>query len=113
MRLLSFVALLVASTALPACSLPGGAVGCDFREGSVNGPEARCQERTGAQSAGFDAMCASLGGDAVDGGCPMDGVVAGCTAAAPAGDITDWYYEPTTMEEITADCEGEGEVIEP
>jgi hypothetical protein len=92
------------------------ATGCDFRDGSVNGPEPRCQERTGAQSAGFDAMCESLGGTAVDGGCPTDGIVAGCdlSVAGTAGEIFDWYYAPETAETVAVTCDEDGApVVEP
>ena len=92
------------------------AVGCDFRDGSVNGPEPRCQERTGAQSAGFDATCEALGGTAVDGGCPSEGIVAGCdlSVAGTAGEVIDWYYDPKTVEEITTECtDDDATFIEP
>lgn len=96
---------------LLACAPPS--VGCDFRDGGANGPENRCQERTGAQAAGFSQMCSTLSGEPVDGGCPMDGVVAGCSdGSVPAGEVIDWYYAPETLETVTAECE-DGTVIEP
>lgn len=111
MRGLLFAPLLL----LTGCGALDASVGCDFRDGSLAGPEARCQERSGAQASGFDAMCEGLGATPIDGGCEMEGVVAGCEtlAAGAAGQIVDWYYEPTTPAEVDESCEGEGTVIEP
>lgn len=106
------VLLLVPLATLAGC-VPDIATGCDFREGSLNGPEDRCQERTGVQASGFDAACEASGGVVVDGGCPMDGVVAGCTTAASGGEITDWYYAPETLESVTEECESGGDLVEP
>lgn len=104
----TFLALSLLAT-LPAC---GGdfsdIVGCDFRD-----DDARCQDRTDLQANGFSEMCEVSGGVVVDEGCPMDGVVAGCTSALPGGDVTDWFYAPETLETVTAACEGEGTVVEP
>lgn len=99
---------------LLACSLLDQTVGCDFRNGSLNGPEDRCQDRDGAQATGFDAACEAAGGEVVDGGCPTDGVVAGCEleGGSAAGTVTDWYYGPETVESVTAECDGEGELVE-
>jgi hypothetical protein len=58
-------------------------------------------------------MCDGLGGETVDGGCDREGVVAGCDMGGVAGDVVDWYYAPTTREEVEADCDGEGTVVDP
>ncbi len=111
-----FLVATLLSAALPLAGCGLGAletIGCDFRAGSLNGPEDRCQERGGLQSTSFDSACTVSGGEVVEGGCDMEGVVAGCTLDSGSGDITDWYYAPTTLDEVTADCEGEGTVVEP
>lgn len=107
--------ILALPLSLAGCDLGGGAVGCDFREGSLNGPEDRCQERTGLQAATFDAACEASGGVPVDGGCPMDGVVAGCllNGSGANGDVIDWYYAPETVESVTSSCGSSDEFIEP
>lgn len=102
---ISFSALLVA----PAGCGFGSTTSCDFREGSVNGPEPRCQERGGVQGGEtFKAACEGLQGEALDGECPADGIVLGCDIG---NDVTDWYYAPKTVEEVTQDCEDEGGTI--
>ena len=102
-------ALLVTS----GCGADG--IGCDFREGSVNGPEPRCQERTGLQGLPvFGATCEALQGTAIDGGCPREGAVAGCIIGSGGGDVIDWYYAPTTREEAEIKCvDDDGELVEP
>ncbi len=96
--LFSVAVLVVAVTA--ACER---AVGCDFRNGSLNGPEDRCQERAGIQSTGFDGACVASGGEVVDGddGCPTEGIVGGCDLGQG---VIDWYYEPTTQDELESNC---------
>ncbi|MES2641273.1 MAG: hypothetical protein V4850_17415 [Myxococcota bacterium] len=108
MRPLLFVLPLLAG-----CGAFDSAIGCDFREGSSNDPEPRCQERTGVQATGFDVTCEGIGAIPVEGGCPTEGIVAGCdiTAAGTTGEVIDWYYAPETLETVTANCTG-GTVIE-
>jgi len=99
-------------TALVGCG--GTKVGCDFRESGANGPEPRCQERSGLSSALFGNFCELLEGDNVSGGCPEDGIVAGCDIGAQ-GDgtrVIDWYYAPKTREDVEAECE-DGDVVDP
>lgn len=105
--------LLFALPLLAGCGALDSATGCDFREAATS-PEPRCQERTGLQATGFDVTCEGIGGVAVDGGCPTEGIVAGCdiTAAGTSGEVIDWYYAPETVETVTADCTGGGTVIE-
>ena len=86
----------------------GAAVGCDFRTGSVNGPEDRCQERAGVDAEAFRGACEGLQGEVAEGGCPEAGRVLGCVISdTPLSTTTNWYYVP--MERATADqrCEGE------
>ncbi len=104
-RLMCAAAVVVVVVTAAGC---GGAVGCDFRQ--KDNPEDRCQERRNIQSVGFDAACQALSGKAVDGGCPTDGIVAGC---ALSGDITDWYYAPKTRDDVVSACDGDGDVIDP
>lgn len=109
------IRLLLAAALFPAALLATGcaaATGCDFREGSANGPEPRCQERTMLQASGFGAVCEGLGGTAVDGGCPSEGIVGGCTTDAGTGTITDWYYDPITEAEIQETCVNDGSTYE-
>lgn len=89
-----------------------GTTSCDFREGSVNGPEPRCQERSGVQGGGetFKTACEALQGEAIEGECPQEGIVLGCDLG---GDVIDWYYSPKTEEEVKADCENEGTIVQP
>jgi hypothetical protein len=89
------------------------AVGCDFREAPDGRQEDRCQERRGFQALGaFGATCDGLGGETIDGGCPTEDIVAGCDLGGD-GDVIDWYYPPKTRADVEAECEGEGEVIDP
>ncbi|MFN7146828.1 MAG: hypothetical protein ACK4YP_23845 [Myxococcota bacterium] len=104
MRALLALSLLAA---LPACGVGGDTIGCDFRQDD----DPRCQDRTGLQSNGFDVACEASGGVVIDGGCPTDGSVAGCTSALPGGDVTDWYYAPETLETVTATCESDGAAL--
>ena len=108
-------ALLLLPLTLSGC-LVAGTIGCDLRvDSAVNGPEDRCQERTGLQgNALFGGFCEVLGGDEVKGGCPTDGIVAGCDiseGAGVTGGVIDWYYEPTTLEEVEADCASDDGVV--
>ena len=109
MKTHSVLTLLAAPALLMVLSSCGGAngIGCDFRAGSLNGPEARCQERRGVQAPAFGPACAAAGGEKLDDGCPRDGIVGGCDLGQ---DVFDWYYAPTTVDEITCDS---GEVLDP
>ncbi len=86
---------------LTSCGV--GAVGCDFRNTTtLNGPEPRCQERTGLESISFAQSCDALGGASVDGGCEREGIVGGCKVDGSDA-IIDWYYEKT-VDEVKAEC---------
>ena len=64
---------------LSGCGAFGGSSFCDFRQGSSNGPEPRCQERVNTISAEvFKGACTAAGGIPSSGTCPREGVVAGC-----------------------------------
>jgi hypothetical protein len=95
---------------LLGCGTVGNAVGCDFRNGSVNGPEDRCQERSGLSSSTFAASCDALSGETVDGGCPRDGSVGECDLGTQGDgtDVIDVYYSPMTAEEAEAECGDDG-----
>jgi hypothetical protein len=104
-----FVAVVVASLG-SGC----GKVGCDFRGGSVNGPEDRCQEREGISATMFMLGCAAAGGEQVEGGCPEEGRVFGCNLGLQ-GDlttVTDWHYEPLTAEDAVDTCDSEDAIID-
>lgn len=92
----------------------GGTTSCDFRDGSVNGAEPRCQERSGIQaSSTFKALCESLQGKAIDGPCPGD-IVLGCDISEGEGSVVDWYYAPKTADDVKADCASDhGEIVNP
>lgn len=103
----ALVIVVVSSLALTGCST---AVGCDFREvedGLNNGPEPRCQERTGFQAASFGPACAALSAKVVEGGCPRDGIVFGCEVSGGGGDVVDWYYPPKTRADAETECGSE------
>lgn len=100
--------LLVVTAVTAGCDR---AVGCDFREAQFTGAEPRCQERSGLQANGFDLVCEGLQADPVEGGCPVEGIVAGCAVEGGGTDVVDWFYPPTTREEVEADCDTE--VLEP
>lgn len=102
---LACIFALLALAPLTGCGVTD-AVGCDFRGGSVNGPEDRCQERSGVSAASFGATCEALGGEVLDGGCPRDGAVGECDLGAQ-GDGThvyDVYYSPTTVDQARSEC---------
>ena len=109
--LLALFSLLLAPA---ACALAGGTTGCDFREDSVNGPEPRCQERSGLQGGTtFSTTCSALKGKAIDDGCPRAGIVSGCDISDD-GTVIDWYYAPTTVEEVAKQCaDDKGKVVSP
>lgn len=108
--------LLVAAMAVvvQGCGLLGSGA-CDFRDGSANGPENRCQERVQTVSAEpFKAACTALGAKPSDGTCPRQGVVGGCFIGAQ-GDgskVNDWYYAPLTREDVMREC-GSDPFLEP
>jgi hypothetical protein len=115
-RLLLLVLGLGAASLTSACGV-AGAVGCDFREGGANGAEDRCQERGGLGASVFGATCEALQGKVAQGGCPREGIVVGCQVGQE-GDgtpVIDWYYAPTTREEVeTQKCLGSNEeLVEP
>jgi hypothetical protein len=106
----SLCALLVA----PLACLADGPIGCDFRKDSVNGPEPRCQERSGIQaSTAFGPTCATIQGETLDDGCPRSGAVAGCDISGD-GTVVDWYYAPKTKDDVTKDCaDDDGKLVAP
>ena len=113
MRIMSLFGLIcsLSSLALSGCGGANG-VGCDFREvkdGLNNGPEPRCQERTGFQALSFGPACAALNAKVVDGGCSRDGIVFGCRIGA---EVTDWYYAPKTRDNAASEC-GSKTVLDP
>ncbi len=105
----------VSAVVLSGCGIFSGSSACDFREGSSNGPEPRCQERVETVSADvFKAACGVAGGKSSDGKCPREGVVAGCMIGVQ-GDgskVNDWYYAPKTRSEVMSEC-GSDPFLEP
>ena len=95
--------------ALTGCG-GGTSVGCDFREEMING--IRCQQRDGIQSYGFAQACEVAGGTPIDGPCPDEGKVKGCVSDSTE-DVTDWYYEPMSLEQIEIECQNDGTLIDP
>lgn len=111
----SFLLSASALIALPACDVGGEAVGCDFRDapegGLSNGPEPRCQERSGIGARTFGPSCESVGGAVVEGGCPRDGIVFGCDLGDSGTDpVIDWYYAPLTDADTETYC-GSDEIV--
>ena len=102
--LFCFAVAVVAVTA--SC---GDAKGCDFRDGSLNGPEDRCQERAGLQGIGFGPACQTSGGEELDEPCPDEGKVSGCDLGQG---VTDWYYEPMPLEEAQGNCGASEPVVD-
>ena len=100
------LAVFVTSFVSTSCGGPNG-IGCDFREGSLNGPEDRCQERRGFQAPAFGPSCAAAGGETLDDGCPREDIIGGCDLGQ---DVFDWYYPPTAVDDINCDS---GEVLPP
>jgi len=96
---------------LGGCGVVFDTVGCDFREDSANGPEPRCQERSGLQgNIAFQETCDTLAGELVDGGCPdEDEIVFGCQQGA---DVIDWFYPPKTMDDADNEC-GSSTILDP
>lgn len=111
-RILFFAAC---TLVLSGCGVFGGSSACDFREGSSNGPEPRCQERVDTISAEvFKGACTAAGGKPSDGTCPREGVVAGCMIGVQ-GDgskVNDWYYAPKTRADVMNEC-GSDPFLEP
>ncbi len=110
MRVPLLLAVVVAALTATAC----GKVGCDFRDGSVNGPEDRCQEREGISAGVFSGACLAAGGETVEGGCPEEDRVFGCNLGLQ-GDlttVTDWHYEPLTAEDAANTCDSEEAIID-
>lgn len=97
MKVIVCFVVVVLAAAVSGCDT----VGCDFRDGSLNGPEDRCQDRSGFQSIGFKEACGASGGEAVEGGCPVEGVVFGCDLGQG---VTDWYYDPTSPDDDESEC---------
>jgi hypothetical protein len=97
---------LFALTTMSACGGFGSYVACDFREGSLNGKEDRCQERYGISAPTFEQACKASGGKSSSGRCPSTGVVGGCELGTQ-GDgtkVVDWYYAPMTQANAKKEC---------
>ena len=102
-----FLGCLVSSIAvLPALTGCGNAVGCDFRADSVNGPEDRCQERSGLSASSFSGACEALQGEVLDGGCPREDAVAECSLGLQGDgtEVIDVYYAPMPVDEAESAC---------
>lgn len=98
--------LLVATVGcVSGCGL-GGYVACDFRQGSLNGPEDRCQERHGLSAPAFKGACTASGGTPTDGRCPSANVVGGCNLGLQGDgtEVLDWYYTPMTVAQAKSNC---------
>lgn len=104
------VSLLALLLVLPAACDVAPAVGCDFQNGSANGPEPRCQSREGADSGALAATCDALGGETIDGGCDTSTSLGGCNVSEGnvLTTVIDWYYPPLTAEEAAAECAESG-----
>ena len=125
-------ALLLAPLLLTGClaDLLGDAVdrttlACDLRDPDSIEPRDYCQEwRCVIDSPGSDttprALCASMGAAFHEGGCPSEGIIAGCYTGdqGDGGQNIWWFYDttwdgqPATLEDAEAECEGDGEIIE-
>lgn len=81
-------------------------MGCDFRDGSLDGPEDRCQDREGLDASTFGATCEALGAEAVSGGCDLAGAVGGCDISEgnPLTTVINYYYSPLTATDGEAEC---------
>ena len=111
LRLLPFALALILTGCFPAIGgVGGGHVGCDFRNGSVNGPEDRCQDREGIDASSFATTCEQLDGEVVEGGCDLTGIVGGCdiSAGSTVTTVIDYFYAPTTEADAMADCDSDG-----
>lgn len=121
------IAVLLAACATLSCGIIGGDAACDFREGSLNGPEPRCQEYEGSVASGtFKGACIASGGKVIDGLCPREGTLGGCILGTQGDGSrpTDWYYpappsEPgyndgwDDAEDVKRVCTGAGEEFVP
>lgn len=101
--------VLIASTSVSSCgalSALGGYAACDFRKGSLNGAENRCQERHGVSASAFKGACSAAGGMSSDGRCPSAGVVGGCNLGTQGDgtEVLDWYYSPDTAVTTKSNC---------
>ena len=101
----------LATLGLAAAGCGAGPTGsCDFRNGSVNGAEPRCQEWIGGVvtvTGTYEATCTTVKGLYRSGECPRDGIVAGCeqkTNNADGSRTIDWYYAPKTAADIMSSC---------
>lgn len=104
------ILLFVSAFALSGCfpiSVGGGHIGCDFRDGSVNGPEDRCQDREGLDASVFGSTCEGLEGEVIDGGCDTTDAVGGCDISEenPLTTVINFYYPPMTVADAQAECE--------
>ena len=124
LRILSSACLVLASLAWGCGGSNVGA--CDYRQGSSNGPEPRCQEMrssTPGSVESFLAACRTAGANPIEGECPREDMVAGCDEGAlPDGtSAIDWYYRsPANEEGITVvesrddvDLMCDGDVVDP
>lgn len=99
-----------AAAFLSGCGALGGYTACDFREGSLNGKENRCQERNGISATTFKGACSASGGKPSDGRCPGTGVVGGCNLGMQGDgtEVFDWFYTPMTQAQAKSECGSNG-----
>ncbi len=103
------LAVLIAVAALGSGC--GPAPGCDFRQGSSEGPKPTCKEATGLVSLGpaYEGTCKALGAAYLATGCPRQGAIGGCQESeggGAAGGIT-WTYAGT-VDDVKAECARKG-----
>lgn len=112
-------AVLAAAVGLSACGIFGGDGACDFRQCTgISSCEPRCQEYKGSVASGtLQATCASIGGKAISGLCPREGIIGGCQLGlqGDGSKPVDWYYfkapsQPgyadgiATVEDVKREC---------
>lgn len=83
---------------------------CDFRSGSVNGAEDRCQERLGVARKPVMAACTNVGATPVDGPCPTDDAIGQCvlTTGINGRHVVDWFYTPADADDVRINCFSQG-----
>ena len=110
-RLITLALAALVTVSFAACG--AGIVGsCDFRDGSVNGAEPRCQEWSSSPTFGlpdtYKLACDSAKGKYATTGCPRTSIVAGCQLTAGDGSkVYNWYYAPKTVDQVTTECQSD------
>lgn len=123
--LLAALPLLLGGCLLDLVDLDRVTLACDLRAPDGLEPADYCQEWRGLISSPGSqttprAVCASLGAEFIEGGCPSEGVIGGCyTGDQGDGAMNIWWFydtdadgEPFTREDLERECENDGEVIE-